>query len=235
LSKKLLFLDLALLALAALAASELRDKWLEARKRERVVLGKSIAPLPPPPYAPLARIEPLVAADYGDVAQKMLFSADRNPTVVVEVAPPKPMPPLPLVYGVMDLGDGPAAIMAVKANQPTSEVRPGQEIGGFTLIEIGRDELVLEWDGKRVTKRIVDLLAKAAPPSAAGPADAPAARRSEVAPSPARTSGPGKDIGGGYKACVTGDDAPSGTIRDGMKKIMAPTPMGMHCHWEPVK
>lgn len=231
--KKLLLLDLALLAAAAVGAAELRAKWQEARKREQVVLGKAVTPLPPPPYTPLAKVEPLVAADYGEVAQKMLFSADRNPTVVVEVAPPKQMPALPLAYGVMDFGDGPAAIMAVKAGQPTAEIREGQPIGEFTLLVIGPDELVLEWDGKKVTKKLADLMAKAAPPGAAGPADT-AARRPQAAPPPANVSGPGTDVGGGNRACQPGDTLPAGTIRDGMKKVTRVMPMGTLCHWEPV-
>ncbi len=231
--KKLLLLDLALLAAALLATAELRARWLEARKREQVALWKTVVPLPAPPYAPLPKVEPLVAADYGEVAQKMLFSADRNPAVVVEVAPPKPMPALPVAYGVMDLGDGPAAIMAVKGGQPTAEVREGQPIGEFTLVEIGSDQLVLEWDGKKVTKKLADLQAKAA--ETAGPADTGARRApAAAAPPPADASGPGKDVGGGLKACQAGDSSPAGTVRDGMKKVMRNMPMGTVCHWEPV-
>ncbi|MCS7316027.1 MAG: hypothetical protein RMI94_11600, partial [Bryobacterales bacterium] len=108
--RRLLVLNLALAALAALAGWRVRARWLEARHREAMVLGQQVKPLPPPPYAALPAPEPLRAADYIEAAEKMLFSRDRNPTVVVEAPPEKPLPPLPVLYGVMDLGDGLTAI-----------------------------------------------------------------------------------------------------------------------------
>ena len=50
----------------------------------------------------------------------MLFDRSRNSTVVVEVPPPpppKPMPPLPAYHGMMNLGDGPVAVMSVNARR----------------------------------------------------------------------------------------------------------------------
>jgi hypothetical protein len=96
-------------------AVHLRREWTEARAREQAVLLKRIRPVPPPPCPPLPATEPVKAADYNDIAQKMLFSKDRNPVVVVEPPPaPKvvPMPALPLFHGVVNLGDGPMAIMS---------------------------------------------------------------------------------------------------------------------------
>jgi hypothetical protein len=45
-------------------------------------------------------------------------------------------------------------------------------------------------------------------------------------------AGPGGDLGGGYRACRNGDNSPAGTVKDGWKKVLVPTPMGDSCHWE---
>ncbi len=230
--KRLFVLDLVLAVAVALAAFQVRDKFLEARKREQVMLGRKLKPLPPPPYTPLKPAEPALPASYLEIAQKMLFAQDRNPAVIVEVAPPKPVPPFPVLFGVMDLGDGPAAMMAAKAGAPTSEIRVGQKIGDFKLAAIHTEDLVFEWDGQQFTKKIADLVASP------GPAIASAAPRAAPPPPPAVVTStdlarPGRDIGAGWKACQKGDPSPAGTVRDGMKKVIMNLAIGQTCRWEP--
>jgi hypothetical protein len=107
--RKLLLANLVLLALTGAAALHLRREWTDADAREQAVLQQRIKPVPAPPITPLRPAEPVKAAGYIDIAQKMLFSKDRNPTVVIEPPappPPKPMPALPLFHGLLDLGDG---------------------------------------------------------------------------------------------------------------------------------
>ena len=57
----------------------LRREWVEAQADEQAMLGKRIQPVPPPRLPAPAAIEPVKAAGYNDIAQKMLFSKDRNP------------------------------------------------------------------------------------------------------------------------------------------------------------
>ena len=194
--------------------------------------------LPPPPYAPLPAAKPVTAASYAEIVEKNLFSADRNPTIVVEVAPPKPMPELPVFYGVMDLGDGTMAIMSAKSGQSAREIHLGEKVGEFTLLAASRDEVMLEWDGKKITKKTSELVAKASGPNAAAEAPA-AADNSRPAPAASKVvaaeSGPGADIGAGFRACGLGDTTPSGTVKDGMKKVVVITPFGPSCHWEASK
>ena len=85
--RKLLFANLALLALSVAGGVHLRREWIAARAREQAVLRKRIQATPPPPMTPLPANEPVKAVDYNDIAQKMLFSKDRNPVVVVEPPP----------------------------------------------------------------------------------------------------------------------------------------------------
>jgi hypothetical protein len=240
LTKKLLLLDLLLAAALVWLALEVRDRWLEARKREQVVLGRHLKPLPPPPYAPLAATPPLTATAYAGVVEKNLFTPDRNPTVIVEVEAPKPMPDLPVFYGMMNLGDGPLVIMSAKANQSPREIHFGERVGEFTLLAASREEIVLEWDGKKITKRISELAPKAPAPAPAANASAPAAAQPPP-PAAAPKSGaqveaaPGAELGAGFRACQLGDTSPAGTVRDGMKKVVLSTPMGPSCRWEAAK
>lgn len=234
--KRLLLLDLLLLALLVVVGERVRQRWLEARKRESVVLGQPLRQAPPPPYAPLAPVTPPLAAAYADVAQQMLFSSERNPTVVVEVAEPPKMPDLPAFYGLVNIGDGPTAFMAEKPGGPHKEVRFGQEIGEFKLVTVTRDEIVLEWHGERVTKKLQELTVQPAEPSPAAeaaPPPKPQVQSTQV--SAAQQSVPGMDLGSGRRACQPGDNAPAGAVADGYRKVVKDFPFGKVCEWVAVK
>jgi hypothetical protein len=243
LRRKLLLLNAALVALTALAGWGLRAQWQAAQARERAVLRQRIRPQPPPPLTPLPPVPPVPATSYIDIAQKMLFSRDRNPIVIVEPPPPppppKPMPALPAVYGVMDLGDGaPTAMMSEKSGAPHRGVRPGEKFGEFKLLAVNSREIALEWEGKVVVKKLEELIDRAAPPESARTA-APAAGSSSApapqAPSPAKQGAPGVPMSGGVRACTPGDTSPPGTTAEGMRKVVTETPFGPKCQWEPVK
>jgi hypothetical protein len=237
--RKLLLLNLALLALSAVGGIRLRREWVEARAREEAVLRTRVKPTPAPRLPSPAPAEPVKAASYSDIAQKMLFSKDRNPTVVVEPPPapkPIPMPALPLFHGVVDLGDGPIAIMSEGPKGPHRDYQPGDKVGAFTLVAVSNDELVLEWQGQTITKKVDEILDRstsappaAPPPVAAAPAPAPAP---PVTNAPAK---PGADLREGLKACLPGDSSPAGTVTDGMRKVVKATPFGSRCFWEDEK
>ena len=236
--RKLLLANLALLALSVAGGMHLRREWTEAHAREGDVLRKRMRLAPPPPISPLPAAAPVKADGYSDIAQKMLFSRDRNPVVVVEPPPPPkvvPMPPLPLFHGVVDLGDGAMAIMSVGPKGPHRDYQPGDQVGDFKLVAVNNEELVLEWDGKTITKNVDEILDRStSAPAAPGPvaAAAPASAAPPVAKAPAA---PGGDLNGGIKACQPGDTSPAGTVADGMRKVIKPSPFGSKCYWETEK
>ncbi len=234
---RLLLLDLVLLALVVVLGMRLRQNWLEARKRADIVLGRPVPRLATPPHSPLPAVEPVTAAQYGVIAQQTLFSSDRNPTVIVEIAPPKPMPALPVLYGVMDLGNGPVAIMSEKSGADQREVRSGGTIGEFKLVAVSGPNIVLEWDGQKVSRRVAELMEKAvAPrPEAGGQPPRPAAAPPPASVTSTNVSGPGADAGGGIKVCQIGDNSPAGAVVDGYRKTFIDTPFGKSCRWEAVK
>jgi hypothetical protein len=236
LKRKLLLLNLALLALSALAALRLRDQRQEAAAREMAVRQQTVKPAPPPPVAPVAPPPKVAPADYIDIAQKMLFAKDRNPVVVLDAPPPPPakkMPELPLFHGVMNLGDGPLALMSAKAGEPQVDVRFGGTVGDFKLVGIEGDDVVLEWEGQTVRKTRRELTKVETAAQAGAPP--PRASAAPTATNLTQPLGPGQDLGGGTRACVAGDANPPGTVVDGLRKTVRNTMFGPDCRWEPVK
>ena len=240
--RKLLLLDLVLIAAIGAATWRLRLDWLAARAREQKFAGQVARPTSPPQAVNIGLPpRPVTASGYADIAEKMLFSRDRNPTVIVEPppAPPaKPMPPLPMLYGVMNLVDGTTAIMGERMGAKHQGIRLGEKVGEFTLVAVNREEITLEWDGKPIKKRIEEMIDRGATPAAppAGNMPRPAATASGpiVQPTPKVEAAPGIELGKGVKACQSGDASPAGTTADGYRKVVTATPFGNSCRWEPI-
>ena len=241
-TRKLLLLNFVLLVAVGAAAWRLREDWLAARAREQALLHRRVAPPPLPPVTFTKPAEPVLAASYADIAQKMLFAKDRNPNVVVDVkpVPVKPMPPLPLLYGVMHLPDGATAIMSEKSGGRHRGVRPGEKVGEFTLLDVSLDDITLEWDGKQMVKKIDDLIDRAGPQQPAADANTPRATpaaaqsTAQLSPQPQGKPEPGKEMNDRMRACQAGDTSPAGTVSGGFRKLVTATPFGSQCRWEPM-
>jgi hypothetical protein len=185
----------------------------------------------------LPAVQPVVPASYLEIAQKMLFSKDRNPDVLVEAVPPpppRPMPALPRFHGVMNLGDGPSAILSEKPDAQQREYRAGETIGEFKLLAVDGQQIVLEWEGKQISKLLDQVIERSPPAGAQTPV------RSQEPPPPPKPvalakPGPGADVGKGFRACQPGDTSPPGTVIDGVRKVVSETPFGTSCRWEPVQ
>jgi hypothetical protein len=240
--RRLVFLNILLLASVAGGVWVLRQRAQESAAHEQQVLSHKIPVAPPPAIAPVPQPAPVAATSYIDVAAKVLFAKDRSPNPIVD--PPKPvpekkMPPLPFAYGVMDFGSGPTVIMAEKSGVPHHGFHIGEKVGEFTLAAVSGRELTLEWDGKEIKTKLEELedkyAAVTAQVAAVTPAGAAAAppppKEPELPPDPR----PGKDTGGGFKACRPGDNAPNGTVADGYRKVITVSPFGQHCTWEALK
>jgi len=241
--RKLIFLNLALAGLGACAVWQLRVRWLDGRAQEKRVLKQSVVAMPPNPAVPLAAPGPASAGEYNEVAQKTLFSRDRNPDVVVEAVPPRPVPSFPIAYGVLSFGDSTTVMLKEKPEGPTKGYAPGDKVGQFTLTVVENDALVFEWDGKpfrktfRELKPATQVEAKAAAAPAAGPAAGTAPTvQAAVQSSASSDAGPGGDLSEDLRSCVAGDSTPAGTVRNGYRKVLTAMPgMGQACRWERVK
>ena len=248
-------LDLLLLALCGLAVwhfNEFRRERLAEQanflKRREVPVPAPVVPMPPP-------VAPVAAGPYLAVAQQLLLSADRNPSAILDVIPPKVMPALPRAYGAMDLGEGPRVVLAAAHNSPQRSYAVGETLGEFKLLTITQAGVVFEWDGKEVAASYEQLRDLAAPPpvqtaAQAHPTSAPGAQP----PAAAATAGaPVKPAGvqtiaasthtqgkpgagsGANRSCQAGDTSPEGTVADGYRKVIQDFGFGKNCYWEKVQ
>jgi hypothetical protein len=242
LKRKLLLLNFALIALAAAGVWQLRKERQELQAREKGTLG-SKPPLPKPP-APLPSTPPpaVTASTYLDIAQKMLWSHDRNSQVILDppkpAPPPKPLPTLPSVFGVMNIGDGPIVMMSDKPGARQRGVHPGEKIGEFKLVSVDGEKLVLAFEDRTVTKTMHELMDRGGVESGAvagGSYQPPGTVAAPSAPPPPGKAEPGVKLSEGLSNCTTNDPSPAGTIINGMRKVVRQTPFGDSCFWEAVK
>jgi hypothetical protein len=177
-------LNLALLALAGALVWTLRTNWIAAQARERAVLQRKVAAkavLTPPALPGVKTVAP---AEYIDVAGKMLFSKDRNPTVVVE--PPKPapqpvMPALPSYHGQMAF-DEPVILLSPSANAAQRSYHAGDQVGDFKLVSFDEARVAFEWKGKNVERKLEELRPKETATQASAQAAAPASASAAATP-----------------------------------------------------
>ena len=243
-------LNLLLAAVTVYCGWTLRQRWLDSERRLATILAaRSAASGIKAATAPAET--PVRPADFFEVAEKFLFSKDRNPAVVAEVEVPKPMPPLPSAFGVMDLGQGPVVFLSLKGETQRG-YRAGETVGDFKLLEVTATDLTLEWNNQRLKKRLEELrpsardLAVNAPepvrsaaPAVTNVSAAPAAGSSSGASASNASPPTGKAVlgapSGSLRLCVPGDQSSEGTVVDGFRKVYSPTPFGKTCFWEPVK
>ena len=236
-NRKLWVLNFVLIGVVAWAGVAFRNQWRATKARETTVLAARVKPGPPPPFTPLPVEPPMSASAYAQIAMRTLFDPSRNPNVVVELPPPPAppvMPPLPLCYGVMNLGDGTgaAAILAENEKSAHQYLHPGATIGQFKLIDVNADEIILEWNGKQIRKPVIELAGSSSSEAAAQPQQV---ETPVSTPAPQMKAGPGEDMGQGFKRCFMNDGLADGTVQEGYRKAVYKTPFGSACRWEPVQ
>ena len=211
----------------------MREQWLVENAHEQAVLKQAPRSVPPPPVTPVPAPKPLTASSYGDIAQKMLFAKDRNSIVIVEapkVVPPKPMPPLPLFYGVMNLPSGPIAIMSEKANARHLGIHVGDTLGEFKVLALNTQQIQFEWDGKKITKNVSELIDRGAQNTAAAPvpnAGGAGAAAQPAVGTPSAPAPPPAVAAIPSEAVPTDDGSFRGKDKDGKTWLYRATPFGV--------
>lgn len=243
-NRRLIALDLLLVAALIYAGFRFHAWRMAAQEHQAAILSGQVAPLAPPVLAAQPVPPAVTPSAYETVAQKDLFDQSRNPNVPIELPPPPPPPkeppPLPYFHGMMNIGDGPIAIMSKTGSGQQEEVRAGGMIGEFKLLDFNLKEITLEWDGRVIRKRADDMAkdsANARPManSAGGPGQVmPGVASAPLPPPKLSEMGPGADNGNPYRPCQVGDSSPNGAVADGYRKKVNVTPFGSECHWEPV-
>ena len=237
-----MLLNIALAGALIWIGVQLRDHWMESAAREQAALQRQAKAVPAQPPAAVPPVESASPASYIDVAQKTLFSKDRDPNVIVEAAPPPPPPPKPPVpafpkyHGQMAFGD-PVLVLSTDKT-PQKSYRAGEKVGEFTLVEFDRESATFKWNDEVLKKQLRDLAPKEG--ETVVQAATPVAAAAAAAPKPAPVAQPkGEAVlgtaNGMYRACVPGDNSPSGTVVGGYRKNVIPGMMGITCQWEPIR
>ena len=254
-TRKLAFLNVLLVALLGAAGWQLRERWAEARVKQEAQLKRLVSPPPPPAVPVVEAVKPVEAANYSEVAMKMVFAKDRNPNVIVDVIPPPPedpIPTFPTVYGVMEIGGPITVFMSDGTSGSQKGYRPGEQVGPFKLVSATRNEFVLAWKDKTFNKTLADLKPKpgqqtaTAAPVAAGPsapvaqlpklADAEGGPNSKLKPALEGMTKDGMiDTGAVNRGCAPGDTSPAGAVQAGYRKVVRPSMFGQVCYWEPAR
>jgi hypothetical protein len=244
-SRKIIALNVLLAALLIWLGMQFRTRWLESKARESAALARAAKPgqLVTPPAVPA--VDPASPAEYIDVAQRMLFSKDRDPSVIVDAPPPpppppppKPVPPLPSYYGQMNLGE--PVILLSTDRIPQKSFRVGDKVGDFKLAAFDHDTVTLEWEEKVLVNQLRDLTAKEPErPVQAAAATAAGANQNKSITKMGGTSDKPTDpilgpMNGLFPTCVPEDTSPDGTIKNGYRKRITPSMMGPSCMWEPI-
>jgi len=245
---KLIALNLLLAAGVGAVVWQARLRVQEAEQVRRAHLLSPLKPVTPPPIAPAPKPDPPSAIKYEDVAKKDLFSADRNDDIVVEapkVVAPKPMPPLPVSTGVMNMPSGVKISLAEKPGEVSRFLHTGESIGEFRIVALDSQNVTFEWDGKQLPRKIEDLMdrsnqqtASNAHPAGGGnaPASGPAAPAPPAAGQQLVNNHPtaaniGTVLTETSRACKPDDTSPAGSVVDGFKKVMTQSIFGPVCRW----
>lgn len=266
-NKKLLALNIVLAILVVATASGLYSRITAANERY-AILHPEGPPKDVPDYGGPAAARRIRAGDHLPIVDRLLFSADRNP--IIEVAepvapPPDPRPPLPRLVGLMELGEGPVALMSPDLESRAGPVAVGEKIGDFTFLGTEGEKVLLQWKEEKIAALPSELRGS---PGESGGGSRPATRAAAARGGPRRgpsrgsltpsqvlaersktvrktprkeTGGVGGDynigaeMGGGRYRVTRGDNSPAGTRSRGFVKRSQQTPFGSKQWWEKEK
>jgi hypothetical protein len=106
------------------------------------------------------------------------------------------------------------------------------------LVSVNNRELVLDWDGQKIPKKLEELVDKSGQSAAAEEKTSQVASAPKPPPPPTvlAPAEPKPGLAAGeMKLCQPGDTSPAGTVSDGFRKVYTASPFGQSCRWEPVK
>lgn len=148
--RQLIVLYISLSVISVLLAWRLASEWKRANLRYAKARRTAVAANA---YLPPSSAPPAVPALAVDVVAKNLFSPDRN-NEVAQDEKPQPAPPAPVVFGTINLGDRYEALMGERgqaARPGFRRLKNGEQISGYTIMEIRDDKVVIDFRGQKTT------------------------------------------------------------------------------------
>lgn len=143
---QLVILYFGLSAICVLLGWRLVSDWKIANRRysSPTPVPTQTALLLPPPSPDKA--PPAIA----DITAKNLFSPDRNNDTAQDDS--KPAPPVPVVFGTMNLGGKYEALMAERGQtRAFRRLKNGEQMAGYTILEINDEKVVVDYQGRKTT------------------------------------------------------------------------------------
>jgi hypothetical protein len=192
-----------------------------------------------------------IPQSFTEIVERNLFHPDRtSPGGQEGIGAAEP----PVLYGTMNLGAQWFALMAPAEQAATGvfkRVYPGEEIGGYKLVEIRGTEVVVESGGTTLTLNVAESSRRVARSPEKTPAARPAAPRPTGGARPASPVTTAAPVVGtrqattderrkfgpaGYNAPPGAPvDAPAGTVFRGKRKVVRRTPFGEQIWWEEIE
>lgn len=251
--RKLALINIALVALFVWGSWALYGQYEQAEQRFEIF--DSSAGTVEPPAIPAPGDAPMVrAASYAPISQRLLFSRDRNS--MIEVIVPEQQvtqrPQVPLLAGVVDLGDGPLALMTADPDTAPRWTGIGEKVGEYTLEAVANEKVTLAWNGETVELSQAELAAvKLGRPERQAPNSSPDARKRAAALARERTAARtaenlassaeiaakgkytvGKQLSSGGYSADPNDGAKDGTEHKGYVRRVRATPFGSQHWWD---
>jgi hypothetical protein len=155
--RRLLILDLALLAALVAGIVQLRRSWYEFEATHRV---ETIQPereiLKSPPAPPTLAVS---AEDWTDIATRNPFSFDRTDVAIMNPRPTLPTQPRPVLLGTIFIGSDRMAMLAPgqSGSRGSGPYKVGASIDNWQVVEIrDKSAVVINASGVRETLVIND-------------------------------------------------------------------------------
>jgi hypothetical protein len=149
--RRLLILDLMLVAALAAGIIRIRKSWLEfdaSHQPSRVQAENEPAQPLPPAVAAAPQLE-----DWTDISAKNPFSFDRNDVSIIAPKEAIQAKPKPALFGIMSLGGDKIAMLGPgQGSRASRPVKVGETLEGWEVVEINdKSVIVASADGFRQT------------------------------------------------------------------------------------
>jgi hypothetical protein len=157
-TRRILLLNVTLVALLGFGASRLRQEWNLFKTTHQPSAIKPRSEILP--GLPVGSAAAPNATDWTPIPSRNPFSYDRTDITVPAPAdpapPPKPVGPKPILFGTMDIGMNRLAMLASgqAGNRNSRPVKVGEMVDGWTVLEIGDSTVTVEANAIRETIRI---------------------------------------------------------------------------------
>jgi hypothetical protein len=141
--RRLLVLDIALLAAIVFGALRLRANWQEFNATHRV---ESIQPEAEPVRTVAAAAPTAVTPqDWTEIAVQNPFSFDRSDIAVVASKETRPLEPKPVLFGTMSIGNEKIAMLAPgqSGSRATRPLKVGESLDSWQVVSIDSKSVVV--------------------------------------------------------------------------------------------